>query len=402
MTQHPPLFPPGSRPSIAIVVQGRFHAFALAREMMKQGADVILLTNYPKFVARKFGLPGNRVHSLPLHGLLQREAYQRDWPRRSPWLEKFLHTSFSRWAGKVLTRHPRQVIHCFSGVALDMFQELRRANVDSRLMLARGSAHILEQNQLLMEEEARSGTFIDKPSRWMIERELREYEVTDNIVTLSSFARDSFLKRGFDPAGLSMMPLATDTSLFRPTEAQLNARRARLADGGPLRALGTGSFCLRKGALDFVAVARELAGVMKFTWVGNISPDVISVAEAARPWVEFLPRVPERDLPSFYHDADLYFFPTIEDGFAVTLCQAQAACMPVVSSLNCAAPDLVRPGNDGWLFAARDRAQMLQHLRAAHEDRGATLAMVESLWQRPNIRSWEDVARDFIGFVGGY
>jgi len=387
---------------MAIVVQGRFHAFALAREMIKQGADVIVLTNYPKFYAKKFGLPGDRLHCMPLLGLLQREAYRRDWPRRVPWLEKFLHTSFSLWAGKVLARHPRQVIHCFSGVALDMFQELRRAGVDSRLMLARGSAHILDQNQLLMEEEARSGTFIDKPTRWMIERELREYEITDNIVTLSSFAQDSFLRRGFDIARLPMLPLATDTSLFRPSEAQIQARRARLADGSPLRVLGTGSFCLRKGALDFIAVARELSGVMKFTWVGNISPDVMKVAEAARPWVEFLPRVPEQDLPSFYHDADVYFFPTIEDGFAVTLCQAQAACMPVISSLNCAAPDLVQEGKDGWLFAARERSQMVQHLRAAHEDRTTTLGMVESLWQRPNMRSWEDVARDFIGFVGGY
>ena len=402
MTQHSPLFPPGSRPTIAIVVQGRFHAFALAREMIKLGADVIVLTNYPKFYAKKFGLPGDRLHCMPLLGLLQREAYRRDWPRRAPWLEKFIHTSFSRWAGKVLASHPCQVIHCFSGVALDMFQELRRAGVDSRLMLARGSAHILDQHQLLIEEEARSGTPIDKPSPWMIERELREYEITDNIVTLSSFAQDTFLKRGFDIVRLPMLPLATDTAMFRPTEAQMQARRARLADGNPLRVLGTGSFCLRKGALDFVAVARELAGVMKFTWVGNISPDVIHVAEAARPWVEFLPRVPEHDLPSFYHDADLYFFPTIEDGFAVTLCQAQAACMPVISSLNCAAPDLVRHGHDGWLFAARDREQMLLHLRAAHQDRATTRAMVESLWQRPDMRSWEDVARDFTSFVGGY
>lgn len=402
MTEHPPLFPPGSRPSIAIVVQGRFHAFAMAREMLKQGADVSVLTTYPGFVARKFGLPGHAVHSAPLLGLLHREAYRRDWPRRMPWMERFLHTSFSRWAGRVLVRHPKQIIHAFSGVALDMFHQVRRAGLDSRLILARGSAHILTQHQLLMEEEARSGTFVDKPTRWMIEREMREYEVSDNVVTLSGFARDSFLRHGFKMDRLPMLPLATDTRMFAASEAQKESRRARLLKGGPLRVLGTGSFCLRKGALDFVAVARELAGVMKFTWVGNITSDVAAVAEAAREWIEFLPRVPEQDLPQFYHDADLYFFPTIEDGFAVTLSQAQAACMPILASMNCAAPDMIQHGHDGWLVPVRAREEMLRLLRQAHADRAVLVDMVERLWERPRKRTWEDVAADFLRFTGGY
>lgn len=402
MKEHPPFFPPGSRPSIAIVVQGRFHAFALAREMLSQGVDVTVLTSYPVFAAKKFGLPAHALHTFPALGLLHREAYRHDWPRRMPWLEQFLHTSFSRWAGRVLTRHPKKAIHGFSGVSLDMHQHLRRAGIDSRLMLARGSAHVLDQHQLLMEEEARSGTFIDKPSSWMIEREMMEYQVSDSIVTLSGFARDTFLKRGFGIERLPVLPLATDTGLFRLSEAQKDQRCARLVNGEPIRVLGTGSFCLRKGALDFVAVARELAGVMKFTWVGNITADVAALAEAAKPWVEFLPRVPEQQLPGFYHDADVYFFPTIEDGFAVTLSQAQAACMPILASLNCAAPDMVQHGVDGWLFPVRARAEMLGHLRQAHENRAGLVAMVERLWQRREVRSWADVARDYIQFVGGY
>ncbi len=38
---------------IAIVVQGRFYAFDLAREMVRQGHLVTLVTNYPAFITAR-------------------------------------------------------------------------------------------------------------------------------------------------------------------------------------------------------------------------------------------------------------------------------------------------------------------------------------------------------------
>lgn len=399
MSQQLSLSSCGARPSIAIVVQGRFHAFALARELIALGMDVSVLTNYPKFVAKRFGVPVERIHSAPLLGLLNRISYQQDWPRRIPWIERFLHTTFSRWAGKILVRHPHQFIHCFSGVALDLFQHLNHVRVHSQLILGRGSAHILDQHQLLTEEEKRVGHAIEKPSSWMIAREMAEYQMADKIVTLSSFARNTFVNRGFDPTRLPMLPLAADTAVFRPSEEQIVARRERLKSKTPLTVLATGTFCLRKGAFDFVRVARELSGLMKFRWVGNIAPDSAELAAEAQAWIDFLPRVPEHELPRFYHDSDIYFFPTIEDGFAVTLSQAQVACLPIFASRNCAAPDMVTEGLDGWIFNAREQSRMIELLTRANFDRESILAMVSQLWGRTETRTWKQVGLEFLRFT---
>ena len=48
---------------LAMVVHGRFHAFDLSRELIRQGVDLILLTNYPKYVAQRFGIPREKVIS---------------------------------------------------------------------------------------------------------------------------------------------------------------------------------------------------------------------------------------------------------------------------------------------------------------------------------------------------
>jgi glycosyltransferase involved in cell wall biosynthesis len=76
--------------------------------------------------------------------------------------------------------------------------------------------------------------------------------------------------------------------------------------------------------------------------------------------------------------------------------------MPILATMNCAAPDMIRHGHDGWLVPARARGEMLHLLRQAHADRAVLVDMVERLWERPRKRTWEDVAADFIRFAGGY
>src|SRR5262249_29481624 len=78
---------PGSRLAggsmrIAVVVHGRFHAFDLARELLALGHDVTLFTNYPRRVAERFGIPGHRVRSYLVHGVLTR-IFHRTLPGRA-------------------------------------------------------------------------------------------------------------------------------------------------------------------------------------------------------------------------------------------------------------------------------------------------------------------------------
>ena len=50
---------------IAIGVHGRFHAFELGRALLELGADVRVFTNYPAFIAERFG-PVSYTHlTLP-------------------------------------------------------------------------------------------------------------------------------------------------------------------------------------------------------------------------------------------------------------------------------------------------------------------------------------------------
>lgn len=387
------------RMRISIVVQGRLHAFALARALIAKGAPVQVLTNYPVFMAQRFGLPREHVQGCPSLGLLHRYAYRWDLVRRLPFLERLLHVGFSKWAAGRIPHHEPVAVHVFSGVALEIFKSIRLLDKPILRLLVRGSAHISDQYHDLRHEEKRTGVPMEKPTAWMMRREREEYRLAHRIVTLSSFARQTFLKRGHAPEKILQLSLGSNVQQFRPERAVIDARLARIRSGGKLRVLYTGNVSLQKGMVDFFEAAHALQDRMHFRVVGNIVPDTSARAAAARSFVEFIPRVPESRLPEIYHDADVYLFPTLHDGFAAVLAQANAACLPIIATDHSAAPDIVLQDLTGWIVPVRRADLIIKHLCWCEANREPLARMVETLWEQHHTRDWSDVAEDFLELV---
>ena len=385
---------------ISIVVQGRFHAFALAKAMIEKGSSVQLLTNYPAFIVKRFGVPSTHVTGCAPLGLLHRYAGRWNLINRVPMIDKILHQGFSLWAARQISKTEPVAVHVFSGVALELFYKLRSFSNPTVRLLTRGSEHIVDQFLDLEAEERRScGITVDKPSAWMVRRELQEYALADQIVTLSTFARKSFLKRGFSADKIDLLPLATNVQQFRPGREVIDARLQRIRSKEPLTVLCTGIVCRRKGIVDLIEVAKQLQGRVKIRWVGNVIDDAKDLVEASRHLIDYVPRQPERELPRFYNEVDGYVFGTIEDGYAVVLAQAKAACLPIIATEHSAAPDLLEEGKTGWTLPIRRPDLMVEKLVAWDNDRESMVQMVENLWQHTDMRDWADVADDFLAIV---
>jgi hypothetical protein len=100
---------------IAIVVHGRFHAFDLARALLRRGHDVTLFTNYPRWAVKRFDFPESRVRSFWLHGVISRVAsklHRGDVSRHEEWFHKL----FGRWAATELAKEHWDIVHSWSGV----------------------------------------------------------------------------------------------------------------------------------------------------------------------------------------------------------------------------------------------------------------------------------------------
>ncbi|WP_158290237.1 glycosyltransferase family 4 protein [Ramlibacter sp. WS9] len=382
---------------VDVVVHGRFHAFDLVLGLLGNGHDVRLITNYPRSVVRRFGVPASAVRTCVSHGIATRIYYRLKQPLRLPDLEPFLHSWFGRWASTQV-RCDADVVHVFSGVAEEIFQSSRRKPPGEKRplnMLVRGSSHIRAQHELLQQEQERVGTRVEKPLPSIIAREEREYALADRILVLSKFARDTFLQYGVPQEKVFIVGLAANLARFAPSNAAISERRRRILAREPLHVLMVGSFTPRKGARDFIELATALHGRMRFRFVGDLPPRRSKLERESREVIDMHARVSEFELAKHYAWGDVFCFPTIEDGFAAVIVQALASQLPVLTTPNCAGPDVIREGMNGWIEPIRSPERLAARLEACDQDREQLASMVANMVGTAPARSWAIVAREF-------
>jgi glycosyltransferase involved in cell wall biosynthesis len=376
---------------IAIVVHGRFHGFDLARELIRRGHDVTLFTNYPAFIAARFGIPPGSVRSFVTHGVLSRAAWKLFPGGLGGALERCANSAFGRWAAQQVRRQPWDVVHCFSGVAEETFVAIR--DTPTARIVVRGSAHIAEQRQILSDEQVRAGVWTEKPSDWIVAREQREYESADAIVILGTFPERSFLDRGVDAGKLHRIHLGVNVRAFQASRTIVEERQRRIRGGQPLRVLNVGTFCLRKGALDFLTLIRATdRRRFQFRFVGPVSSDARRLWRDAKGLAEFVGKRPQDCLPAEYAWGDLFLLPTLEDGFAVVVTQALASALPAIVTSNCGAADLIEDGRNGWVVPIRRPDLLLERLRWCDEHREALADAVSAAHRTGVGWDWSQTA----------
>ena len=326
---------------IAIVVHGRFHAFDLARAIAT-GTRCHTFHHWPRWAVKRFDFPESRVRSFWLHGVMSRAAsklHRGDVSRHEEWF----HTLFGRWAATELAKEHWDVVHSWSGVSEEILHAL--AGKSTFKLLMRGSAHIVTQARLLEEEERRVGKPQDRPSRWVIAREKREYELVDAIAVLSTFSYSTFVAEGFPKEKLRILLFGASLDQFRPNVQIYRGPAAANSFRRASSVLNVGMFSFRKGVWDLAEIIKCLSGErFDFRFV---RPHHYRGSVPCRRIKRFRYLYLEATAVGatcYYAWGDIFILPTIEDGFALVLGQTAASALPILTTPNGAGRDLVRAG----------------------------------------------------------
>jgi glycosyltransferase involved in cell wall biosynthesis len=380
------------RLKIAVSVPGRFHAFGLAQGLVQIGHDVTLFTNYPRAIVQRFGFPARMTRPFVAHGFASKalSRLKLDTPLR---VEKPLHILFGRWAAREMAKEEWDITYSFSGTAEEWL--FRPRPPQTMRLVVRGSSHIRVQARLLAEEQQRTGAIQEKPSHWRIEREEREYERADGIVVLSKFAYETFLQQGFPRSRLWLISSGTDATRFSASPIAVAERCRRIRSGEPLRVLNVGTFSYRKGIWDLSAIVRSLDPArFRFRFVGDVASEAARMATWVHDRIEFVPRVAQDQLVGHYEWADVFVFPSIEEGSAGVCGQAAAEGLLMLASINSGASDLLSSGRIGWALPIRDPTAFIERLRWCDTHRLEVSDMIETAFHEFRPRGWSDVASD--------
>ncbi len=380
---------------IAVIVPGRFHAFDLCREWLKSKHQVVLFSNYPKGVVKRFGIEPKHVRSLLIHGILSRLLRVLQQRLKVGVPEQWLCQWFGRWAANQIIKESWDVVYAWSGVGEECFKGLQDRHTVK--VCQRSSSHILTQAAILREEEIRVSSKMEKPSPWIISRELSEYQLAHFVHVPSHFAEATFMDQAFDSRKIITVPLGASTKSFRPLASVIQQRQSRILSSNPIRVLYVGTASFRKGFWDLLEVVRGLSGKnFEFTFVGAVAKEVESLLGKIRSLGQFIPKQPHNKLQDWYARGDIFILPTLEDGFPIVLAQAHAAGLPILTTPNGAGHDLVEDGRTGWVLPIRNPEAFIKKLQWCDSHRKELAEMVGKIYETSSSRDWKQVSEELI------
>src|SRR5205823_2899386 len=198
-------------PRVGLVSHTPFWMFDHGRELSRRGWDVSLFTATPPWLidpsvaARVRIRLGWATWSQGLRRLARFGLYvPADWFWR---MERRARPQLARWVARHLDGI--DLIDTLSSWGVELATAVHQRG--GAYVCSRGSSHIMFQKEILEEELARwSRPAPDGFPEWLVERELREYELADAIAVPSKFVLRTFVERGVPPDKLHLCPYGVD------------------------------------------------------------------------------------------------------------------------------------------------------------------------------------------------
>ena len=319
---------------ITIVVGGRWHAFDLARELQQAGHLHRLITNYPRWFVKRWGIPNDNVVSLPLTFWVVKAIYKLGGESLMMRCQWHVHRWFARRAVKHL--EGSELIHGWSQWSEPSLAWAKQRGIPT--VLERSSAHILEQSRLLNEEHRRLGLKWAATHPRIEDMELREYELCSQVAVPSLFVERSFLERGWSSKRLFRNALGVDVSRFRAPQAPPQAPEVN-----GLRVIYAGSLSVRKGIPDLLEGFRQSnLPEATLTLVGGVTPELEGLLKQQNHQMRCLGHRPQAELVEHYATAHCFVMASIEEGMAMVQMQALACGLPLICTTNTGGEDLLR------------------------------------------------------------
>jgi starch synthase len=378
---------------VAISTGGRFHLFPFARELVKRRSLVAIFSGFPWLRLRKEGVPRRLVWTFPLfRPLLMCLRYLPIAPPKL--LSDFIHSvSVVAQDWYVSMRLP--VCDIFVGhEAVGLKSGSLAQSRGAIYVCDRGCSHMAWKEELLFDERQYLG--LKQRSRPLTySRELREYAQSDYIVVGSSFAKQSFIEKGFSEKKIHVVPYGVDRDVFQP--------RAVIPDDDVFNVIFVGNLNIRKGA-RYLLEGFEQCKILKkqLTIVGLVDDEVkqSQSSQLHRSDVTLLGHCVHEELPELLSKSDVLVLPSIEEGFGMVVTEALACGCPVIVSENTGAKDVVVDGKNGFIIPIRSSSAITNKLDLIGGNRrlraemsaAALLLSVELGWDRyaDRMLEWYD------------
>jgi alpha-maltose-1-phosphate synthase len=349
------------------------------------------------FLRKRYYAPLNskrvRTHLLPSVITKVATIKARTPQRRIRWV--FWHNAqFDRWVASHLPGFGNLAFG-YESASLHTFRRASQLGIARVLYQPIACA---ETAIPLLEEEKRRFPLLADTLRynWFPEHELEgrreERRLADAICCASTFTRQSLIEAGVDAEKIFVEPYGVDQSVFSPATKKFSN----------FSVVWAGSYTQTKGIGYLLeALARQPVPGIELVLAGYpYGSDAVSLYED-RVRVRRLGHISRQELGKVMGQCHAHVFPTLIEGFGRNIIEAMASGIPVITTPNCAGPDLIKDGVTGFIIPIRDVEAICEKLAWIHDHPLEAAEMGERARQRVSILTQADYRQRFASRING-
>lgn len=378
--------------NVTIIVGGRFHSFNLAEQLSTKNFLEKLITSYPKYYIKKnFKIENKLISSFPSKEILFRSLKKIDFIDQNFDIDLFTSNLFDTKASKNLDLKNTDILVGWSSFSLKSFELANRYSC--KKVLERGSSHIEYQKTLLEEEYDLVGLKQNLPSIKIVDKEKKEYDLSDFICVSSNFSKNSFLEKGFNENKIIKIPYGVDLKNFFFSSEIVNDNQFNI--------ICVGTISVRKGVIYLIKAFNELnLKNCKLTLIGEVEKGFEQILKPLlSEKINIIKPVSQNLLRTFYNQASVFITCSIEDGFGMVLLQAMACGLPVIATKNTGGSEIINDGEDGYIIPIRNKEKLKEKILFLYENKDYLSSMGKKAEQKAqNFFSWEDYGEKIINF----
>ncbi len=204
--------------------------------------------------------------------------------------------------------------------------------------------------------------------------------MSDRVIAVSLESADQLRKLRPD-LKISVIQNAIDTGEFRKRESG-NAENSNI-----VRLLFVGAIGKLKGERDLIAAIESLKNdlpELKVSILGYGAENLRELCEerGVANQIEHLGAVSLSQRIAFYERSDIFVLPTYAEAMPMSVIEAMAAGLPVITTRVGGIPELIDDEKEGLLFEPGDVAALAQKILILANDKNARLAMGKRARQR--------------------
>jgi glycosyltransferase involved in cell wall biosynthesis len=371
---------------------GRFHIFDQAAQLENLGYLYRLIHSDPKFLSKRWGLPNSKVISFLLVGILARLL--RHIPEN---MRKFYTPYVHIYFGKKLSKAIPKDSSVFIGLSSFSLEAIDKCKGLGILTIVdHGSLHPEYERDLIADEEKilglQPGRFI--ASEKLITRQKNEFLNADYIFVLSEAAKKSLINKGVPPGKVFVNSCGVDLSSFYKKEGS----------DSPFRIIFCGSITPRKGLHYLLQAFQELKLPAAEVWIVGTSNDLEYIRYLKKNYtsasIKYKGSFSQSQLVHVYNECSVFVLPSISDGFGMVVSQAQACGLPVITTENVGAADIIKDGVNGFIIPIREIETLKNRIKVLYYDRKFLMKMSEAaLIYSKNNFGWDNYGKRLAQFL---